>query len=312
MNGCEYCLSAVMRTEGAGGSSLQDADPILIPIAAFLIHYNVFFGICQVPGNGVLCACRSNRGECAEIRVKRGCQSILTLHFGGWKGDLVAIPTGTCYDKVSRGMDRQKGENTMELCKTIKRLRTEKGWSQETLAEHAYVSRQTVSNWETEKSYPDVHSLLILSDIFGVSLDELIKGDVEMMKDTVKKEDAGRFKKLQLAFVVEMFALMFGVTLLVEYGGEIGLILGCLAAGALSVSIIMTFRETEQIRQDHDIQTYHEVLAFLNGETLDAIEQAKELKKRGSQKKLLIFVAVQAIALLIFSAVMLIVTCIGL
>ena len=55
----------------------------------------------------------------------------------------------------------------MELSKTIKRLRTEKGWSQETLAEKAYVSRQTISNWETEKNYPDVHSLLILSDLFG-------------------------------------------------------------------------------------------------------------------------------------------------
>ncbi|MBR5372384.1 MAG: helix-turn-helix transcriptional regulator, partial [Oscillospiraceae bacterium] len=49
----------------------------------------------------------------------------------------------------------------MELSKTIKKLRTEKGWSQETLAEKAYVSRQTVSNWETEKSFPDIHSLLL-------------------------------------------------------------------------------------------------------------------------------------------------------
>ena len=70
----------------------------------------------------------------------------------------------------------------MELSKTIKRLRTEKGWSQETLAEKAYVSRQTISNWETEKNYPDVHSLLILSDLFGVSLDELIKAGVTSFK----------------------------------------------------------------------------------------------------------------------------------
>ena len=63
----------------------------------------------------------------------------------------------------------------MELSKRIKELRTEKGWSQEVLAERIYVSRQTISNWETEKSYPDVQSLLILSNIFGVSLDDLIK-----------------------------------------------------------------------------------------------------------------------------------------
>ena len=191
----------------------------------------------------------------------------------------------------------------MEFSKTIKRLRTEKGWSQEMLAEHAYVSRQTVSNWETEKSYPDVHSLLILSDIFGVSLDELIKGDVEIMKDTIKNEDVGRLKKVQWLGVVEMFTLMFGVTLLVEYGGEVGIILGCLLAGILSVCIFMNFRELEQIKQDNDIQTYREVLAFLNGETLDDIEKEKELEKRNTQKKLLLFVAILAAAILIVSAV---------
>lgn len=86
----------------------------------------------------------------------------------------------------------------MEIAKTIKQHRAELGWSQEVLAEKAYVSRQTVSNWETEKSYPDVHSLLILSDLFGVSLDELIKGDVAVMKEQVKSKDVRTFKKLQL------------------------------------------------------------------------------------------------------------------
>ena len=190
----------------------------------------------------------------------------------------------------------------MELSKTIKRLRTEKKWSQEQLAEHAFVSRQTISNWETEKSYPDVHSLLILSDIFGVSLDELVKGDVEMMKNTIKNEDAGRLKKLQWLGAAEMFALMFGVTLLVECGGGIGVILGCLLAGILSVCIFMTFREFERIKQDNDIQTYREVLAILNGETLDDIEKEKEAENRKKQKKLLIFTAAAGGAILIVCA----------
>ena len=180
----------------------------------------------------------------------------------------------------------------MELGKTIKRLRTEQNWSQETLAEKAYVSRQTVSNWETEKSYPDVHSLLILSGLFGVSLDELVKGDVEIMKNTVKNEDAGRLKKLQLLGVLLMLALMFGVTALVEYGGEFGRMLGCVLAGVLAVSIFLTFHRLEQVKQENDIQTYREVIAFLNGETLDEIEQAKEQQKRKAQKTLVAAVAV--------------------
>jgi len=64
----------------------------------------------------------------------------------------------------------------MELANQIKARRKNLGWSQEVLAEKAFVSRQTVSNWENEKSYPDVHSLLLLSELFQISLDELIKG----------------------------------------------------------------------------------------------------------------------------------------
>ena len=194
----------------------------------------------------------------------------------------------------------------MELSKTIKRLRTEKGWSQETLAEKAFVSRQTVSNWETEKSFPDIHSLLLLGSIFGVSLDELIKGDVEAMKDTVKKDDVNKLRRFELLGVTEMLVLMFGCTILVEYGGEIGKIFGYLLAGVLSVCIFMTFRGFEQLKQDNDIQTYREYFALLNGETLDDIEKERELNKRNTQKKLMIFAAVQGAAILVFGAVMII------
>ena len=70
----------------------------------------------------------------------------------------------------------------MELGNTIKTLRGNMGLSQEELADAVYVTRQTISNWETGKSYPDVKSLLLLSGFFGVSLDILVKGDVEKMK----------------------------------------------------------------------------------------------------------------------------------
>ena len=114
----------------------------------------------------------------------------------------------------------------MELSKRIKELRTEKGWSQETLAERAYVSRQTISNWETEKSYPDVHSLLILSDVFGVSLDDLIKGDVDTMKETVTKNDGKEMKKLYnlagIEFLAGLVSAVLGGVLEVENGADAG------------------------------------------------------------------------------------------
>ena len=44
------------------------------------------------------------------------------------------------------------------------------------------VSRQTISNWENDKFYPDVQSLAIIADIFGTSIDDLVKGDLPMME----------------------------------------------------------------------------------------------------------------------------------
>ena len=67
----------------------------------------------------------------------------------------------------------------MELGTQIRKYRNERTLSQEALAEQVFVSRQTVSNWENDKSYPDVKSLMLLSEVFEVSLDQLIKGDVE-------------------------------------------------------------------------------------------------------------------------------------
>ncbi|VHJ15370.1 transcriptional regulator [Streptococcus pyogenes] len=67
----------------------------------------------------------------------------------------------------------------MEIGQQIIRYRKQQALSQEKLVEKVYVSRQSISNWENDKTYPDIHSLLLLSQIFQVSLDQLIKGDIE-------------------------------------------------------------------------------------------------------------------------------------
>nr|WP_257152008.1 helix-turn-helix transcriptional regulator [Bacillus toyonensis] len=58
----------------------------------------------------------------------------------------------------------------MNLSKQIKKYRDREGFSQEDLAEKIYVSRQTISNWENERSYPDIHNLLLLSVFFSMFL----------------------------------------------------------------------------------------------------------------------------------------------
>ncbi|MDO5514678.1 MAG: helix-turn-helix transcriptional regulator, partial [Staphylococcus xylosus] len=75
----------------------------------------------------------------------------------------------------------------MNLGHQIKYFRQRDQLSQEDLANKLYVSRQTISNWENDKSYPDVHNLLMLSSLFDVSLDDLVKGDVEIMEQKLRK-----------------------------------------------------------------------------------------------------------------------------
>ena len=77
----------------------------------------------------------------------------------------------------------------MELSNQIKKYRNELKLSQEELADKVYVTRQTISNWENDKSYPDINSLLLLSSLFEISLDQLIKGDIDVMREKIKENE---------------------------------------------------------------------------------------------------------------------------
>ncbi len=63
------------------------------------------------------------------------------------------------------------------IAKNIKRLRTEKDMTQDELAEKMHVTRQTVSNWETEKNQPDIDTLACLAQVFETDLNEIIYGN---------------------------------------------------------------------------------------------------------------------------------------
>ena len=75
----------------------------------------------------------------------------------------------------------------MQLGQAIAQIRKERGLTQEAFAKMYNVTRQTVSNWENEKSYPDLSTLVKISDEFNVSLDVLLKGDFRMVKNIDKK-----------------------------------------------------------------------------------------------------------------------------
>lgn len=167
----------------------------------------------------------------------------------------------------------------MELGKQIKNYRKKGALSQDALAEKVYVSRQTISNWENDKSYPDVNSLVLLSEVFSVSLDQLIKGDVEEMKEQIQNEDQRKFEQLSLVFTVLLLLSMITVVPLVHFFSYAGLAVWLLFYGAT----FYVARLVEKEKKKFDMQTYREILSFMEGKSLSEIEKAREGGKRPYQ-----------------------------
>lgn len=172
----------------------------------------------------------------------------------------------------------------MNLGSQIKRYRNELHLSQEELAEKIFVSRQSVSNWENDKTYPDIKSLLLLSELFSVSLDTLIKGDLEIMKKEIDAQELAVFQKDSIVFSI-LFAVMViaaaPLILLLEWLG--------IALFAILFGITMYYAlRVEKHKKKYDIQTYREITAFMEGKTLDELAKARESGKRPYQKVLLV------------------------
>lgn len=163
----------------------------------------------------------------------------------------------------------------MELGARIKEHRTRCGISQEDLARRVYVARQTVSNWETDKTYPDVQSLLLLAETFGTSIDELVKGDLHAMKETIDR-DARRLNRLGMAMVALIVvgaATFVALSWALPQPSGLGRIsVGELAGAAAFVPLfawaLSCAGAAERIKREHDLVTYREVAAYLQGEEL--------------------------------------------
>ena len=93
--------------------------------------------------------------------------------------------------------------NQEKIGKFIKNLRTKKGWTQEELAEKLYVKRQSISKWEIGKTSPDSENFRLLSEIFDVSIDELILGEYISKKDSTAKSEELKIKIIDDANMVK-------------------------------------------------------------------------------------------------------------
>lgn len=177
----------------------------------------------------------------------------------------------------------RKEDFNLELGNQIKKYRADNNLSQEDLAEKIYVTRQTISNWETGKSYPDIHSLLLMSTLFNVSLDQLIKGDIETMKEEIKQSELDKFNHYGNIYTILLVVMMVSIAPLFIFLKIYGLIIWAVIA---AITLAVAFK-VEKIKKENDVFTYKEIVAFTEGKRLDEIEKKIEKAKRPYQSVLL-------------------------
>lgn len=125
----------------------------------------------------------------------------------------------------------------MEIGKQLKEARAKSSLTQEQVAEKLFVSRQTISNWENEKSYPDIISIIKLSDLYSISLDELLKGDRKMMEHLDESTNVVKSNKKLTGAVIVNIVLLFSLLIL---GGLVPKNNMYLIAGIFSLAMIGT------------------------------------------------------------------------
>lgn len=156
----------------------------------------------------------------------------------------------------------------MNLSKQIKYFRKRDHMSQEELAEKIYVSRQSISNWENERSYPDIHNLLMLSVLFNVSLDELVKGDVETMK---RELEQSTFVKLSSIMTALMVVFLISIAPAMYFFGNYGLVIPVV----LYIMLLFVTMKVEKIKKEHNLKTYRQIVDFIEGKPVIEVEPSK-------------------------------------
>ena len=128
---------------------------------------------------------------------------------------------------------------------------------------------------------------LRLSSLFGISLDQLIKGDVEVMKSEIKKTDVETFRHYGVVLsVLFLMMIVTPVPLAIWFGGYGAAAWAVIAAAALGYSF-----KVENLKKAYQIQTYKEIVAFSEGKRLDEMETQQEIGKRPYQKALLVMIS---------------------
>ena len=108
----------------------------------------------------------------------------------------------------------------MDIGQKLKNARLTAKMTQESVAEQIGVSRQTISTWENNKSYPDIMNVLALSDLYALSLDELLKGDQKMLAHLETTTDVVKTKqRLSQSILTAVYLLIWALSIIVFWLG---------------------------------------------------------------------------------------------
>ena len=105
----------------------------------------------------------------------------------------------------------------MDIGEKLKTVRTNQNLTQEELADLLGVSRQTISNWENCKSYPDIIQIIKMSDIYQISLDELLKGDSKMVAHLEESTNIVKSRQRFIKYLILFGYLLIWVSMIVWF-----------------------------------------------------------------------------------------------
>ncbi|MDO4616611.1 MAG: helix-turn-helix domain-containing protein [Lachnospiraceae bacterium] len=110
----------------------------------------------------------------------------------------------------------------MDFGTRIKTIRKEQKLTQEQLAEQLDVTRQAVSNWENNRNLPDIEILIRISDVFHISLDELIKGEQDMTEKIIKDGSETRKARFNMIILgIGAGLILLGILLILIKGASV-------------------------------------------------------------------------------------------
>lgn len=160
----------------------------------------------------------------------------------------------------------------MELSKQIQKYRKEQNLSQEDLAEKIHVTRHTISNWERNKNIPDLNNLILLSKIFNTSLDDLVKGDIKVMKTQVNNKHFNNW-----TFIMGVSSILTAISVgpSIHYLGIYGYIIVII----LAVILVYSGIKVDKYKAQNKIFTYKQILDYMNGKPIKKINANKNKHK---------------------------------